>query len=57
MPYSAIELPQQTVDRMIDDILHLDEVDDVAAVLLDPLVPSGEESAVRPASPDRTCPA
>ncbi|CAB3766529.1 2-methylcitrate dehydratase [Burkholderia sp. MSh2] len=41
VPYAAIELPQQTVDRMIGDILHLDEVDDVAAALLDPLVPSG----------------
>ncbi|MBU9398762.1 MmgE/PrpD family protein [Burkholderia multivorans] len=57
VPYSAIDLPQRTVDRMIDAILHLDEVDDVVAVLLDPLVPSGEESAARPTSPHRTCPA
>ncbi|ALX16928.1 2-methylcitrate dehydratase [Burkholderia cepacia JBK9] len=41
VPYAAIELSKQTVDNMIGDILHLDEVDDVAAVLLDPLVPSG----------------
>ncbi|WP_176046370.1 MmgE/PrpD family protein [Burkholderia sp. BCC1644] len=41
VPYAAIELSKQTVDTMIGDILHLDEVDDVAAALLDPLVPSG----------------
>ncbi|AXF22817.1 MmgE/PrpD family protein [Burkholderia pyrrocinia] len=41
VPYAAIDLPGQTIDTMIHEILHLDEVDDVTKVLLDPLVPSG----------------
>ncbi|WP_025602091.1 MmgE/PrpD family protein [Burkholderia sp. WSM2230] len=41
VPYAAIDLPGQIVDTMIHNILHLDEVDDVTKVLLDPLVPSG----------------
>ncbi|MFB9122917.1 MmgE/PrpD family protein [Paraburkholderia dipogonis] len=40
VPYSVIDLSTQTIDRMIHDILHLDEMDDVASVLLDPLAPS-----------------
>ncbi len=40
VPYSAIALPQLTTDKMIHDILHLEEVEDVVSVLLDPLMPS-----------------
>jgi 2-methylcitrate dehydratase PrpD len=39
VPYSAIALAQPTVEKMIHDILHLDEVEDVVSVLLDPLAP------------------
>ncbi|SAK63203.1 MmgE/PrpD family protein [Caballeronia ptereochthonis] len=39
VPYSAIPLAQKTVDNLINDILHFEEVDDVVSVLLDPLVP------------------
>ncbi|SAK81510.1 MmgE/PrpD family protein [Caballeronia catudaia] len=40
VPYSAIPLAQEVVDKMVYDILHFDEVDDVVSALLDPLIPS-----------------
>lgn len=38
-PYSALPLSAQVVDKLIDDILHLEQVDDVVAALLAPLTP------------------
>lgn len=40
VPYSAIPLSEGVVDRLIHDVLHLDEVGDVMNALLAPLVPS-----------------
>jgi 2-methylcitrate dehydratase PrpD len=39
VPYSVLPLPEQLVDTMIHDVLHLDKVDDVVASLLLPLTP------------------
>ncbi|WP_433705296.1 MmgE/PrpD family protein [Paraburkholderia sacchari] len=38
-PYSAIPLAQETVNDMVQNILHFEEIDDVMGVLLDPLAP------------------
>ena len=40
VPYSAAPLDDGTVDKMIHDVLHLEEVDDVAGALLQPLLRS-----------------
>lgn len=40
VPYSAIPLADSAVDTMIHDVLHLEEVDNVVDVLLEPLVPT-----------------
>ena len=40
VPYSAHPLDDETVSRLIGDILALERVDDVAATLLGPLTPS-----------------
>ncbi len=40
VPYSAIPLTDGTVEQMIRDVLHLEDVDDVVGALLEPLVPA-----------------
>lgn len=45
VPYSAIPLAEGTVRRMIHDVLHLEQVDDVVDALLQPLLPPLPPSA------------
>lgn len=40
VPYSAHPLSEEIVDTLIDDILHLERIDDVAQALLAPLTPA-----------------
>ncbi|MEC3768836.1 MmgE/PrpD family protein [Cupriavidus sp. SS-3] len=40
VPYSAYPLSEEIVDTLIDDILHLERIDDVAHALLAPLTPA-----------------
>ena len=39
VPYSALKLSNSTADSLIQAILHLEDVDDIAASLLNPLTP------------------
>ncbi|MNT02585.1 MmgE/PrpD family protein [compost metagenome] len=41
VPYSAYPLSEEIVDTLINDILHLERIDDVAQALLAPLTPAG----------------
>ena len=40
VPYSAMPLADGAVDKMIHDVLHLEDADDVAGALLQPLIPA-----------------
>ncbi|WP_440491052.1 MmgE/PrpD family protein [Serratia nevei] len=39
LPFSALPLTQEASDKMIHEIMHLEDIDDVSSVLLEPLLP------------------
>lgn len=44
VPYSILQLDEQTIDRMIADVLSLETSQDVIGTLLTPLMPAGESA-------------